>query len=53
MTLVDAVKLTGLDEQGIESLVADGRVADIVIGGIRYFRRADLLVIGTERWREP
>ena len=51
MTMVDAIALTGLSEAGVEALVADGRVADIVIGGIRYFRREDLLVAGFRRSR--
>lgn len=48
-TLVDGCALTGLDEVAIEALVKAGVVAAINIGGIRYFRRADLVAIGVER----
>ena len=52
VTLVDALALTGLGETAIEKLVADGIVAAVNIGGIRYFRRADLAAVGADR-RKP
>lgn len=49
VTLVDAVALTGLDEPAIDALVEAGKVAEIVVSGIRFYRRADLLAIGAQR----
>jgi hypothetical protein len=46
VTLIDAVAMTGLQEADIDALVRDGTVGEIELGGIRYYRRADLVAIG-------